>query len=64
MDLRLAKILRVDGNRMSLNLDFYNLLNNSTPTLLNNTFGGATPWQRPQGIPLARYAKVSAQIDF
>jgi hypothetical protein len=64
VDLRLAKILRFGGSRTSLNLDFYNLLNNNTPTALNNTFGGGTPWQAPQSIPLARYAKIRAQIDF
>jgi carboxypeptidase family protein len=42
----------------------YNVLNNNTPTSLNNTFGGGTPWQAPQAIPLARFAKVSAQLDF
>ena len=64
MDMRLAKILRVDRKKMSVNLDFYNILNNNTPTTLNSTFGGATPWQAPQVIPLSRYAKISAQIDF
>ena len=32
-DLRVAKILRVDRTRMSLNVNFYNVFNNSTPTL-------------------------------
>jgi hypothetical protein len=64
MDLRLGKILRVARFRASLNLDLYNLFNNNTPTALNNSFGGGTPWQAPQAIPLARFAKVSAQIDF
>ena len=64
VDLRFGKILRAGGVRASLNLDFYNLFNNNTPTALNNTFGGGTPWQAPQAIPLARFAKVSAQLDF
>ena len=64
MDLRLAKILRAGRSRTSLNLDVYNLFNSSAVLTQNNTFGGATPWQAPQTIPLARYAKVSAQVDF
>lgn len=64
MDIRVGKILRVGTYRAALNLDFYNLLNNNTPTVLNNTFGGATPWLGPQTIPLARFAKISAQLDF
>ena len=64
VDLRLGKILRAGRYRASLNLDVYNVFNNNTPTALNNTFGGGTPWQAPQAIPLARFAKVSAQIDF
>jgi hypothetical protein len=64
VDLRLAKILKVGRTRTSLNLDFPNLFNSNPITGLNTTFGGATPWLRPQAILLARYAKVSAQIDF
>ena len=60
----MRKIVRLGAYRASLNLDFYNLLNNNTPTALNNTFGGGTPWQAPQAIPLARFAKISAQLDF
>jgi hypothetical protein len=64
VDFRVGKILRYAGTRTSLNLDIYNLFNNNTPTTLNNTFGGATLWQAPQAIPLARFFKISAQIDF
>jgi hypothetical protein len=64
VDIRLGKILRPGRYRASLNLDVYNLFDNNTPTALNNTFGGGTLWQAPQAIPLARFAKVSAQLDF
>jgi hypothetical protein len=64
VDLRLAKILRAGGSRASINLDLYNLFNSSAILTQNNTFGGGTPWQAPQTIPLARYAKISAQLDF
>jgi len=64
VDLRLAKILKAGGARASINLDLYNLFNSSAILTQNNTFGGGTPWQAPQTIPLARYAKISAQLDF
>jgi hypothetical protein len=64
MDLRVAKILKIGRTRTSLNVDFYNLFNNSTPNAQNNTFGGATPWLQPQSIPNAGYVKLNAQIDF
>jgi hypothetical protein len=64
VDLRVGKILRLGRYRASVNLDVYNVLNNNTPTALNNTFGGTTSWQAPQAIPLARFVKVSAQLDF
>ena len=57
-------ILRVGGSRALLSFDVYNLFSSSAVTALNSTFGGRTRWQRPQGIDLARYAKVRAQIDF
>jgi hypothetical protein len=64
LDLRFAKILRLGRTRTSLNFDLYNVFNGNTVQTVNNTFGGATPWQAPQSILLARFAKVSAQVDF
>lgn len=35
-----------------------------TATVNAETFGGGKPWQAPQAIPLTRFAKVSAYLDF
>ncbi|MND04612.1 hypothetical protein D3C83_249710 [compost metagenome] len=57
-------MLRFGRTRTSVNFDVYNVFNGNTVQALNNTFGGATPWQQPQSILLARFAKISAQFDF
>ena len=69
LDARLTKIVRVGTNRrVQLNLDVYNLFNESTVLALNNTYsptaanGGA--WLTPTQILDARFAKFSVQFDF
>ncbi len=64
VDWRLGKFLRVAGARTLVSLDLYNLFNSSAVLTQNNAFGGTTRWLTPQSIQLARYGKVSAQIDF
>jgi hypothetical protein len=61
LDLRFAKLLRFGRLRTSLNVDLYNALNASPVITQNNNFGA---WQQPTGILLARFVKLSAQIDF
>jgi len=64
VDLRVGKVLRFGRTRASVNLDMFNALNSSAVLLVNPSFGGTTPWQRPQSILQARLIKISTQIDF
>jgi hypothetical protein len=61
VDLRVGKILRFGARRVSVHLDVFNALNDDTVLTMNNAFG---TWQRPTSIMLARFAKISAQLDF
>jgi hypothetical protein len=61
LDLRVAKILRFGRTRLSANLDLFNTLNSNAVLTQNNNFGA---WQQPLSILLARFVKVSGQIDF
>jgi hypothetical protein len=61
LDLRVAKILRFGRTRTSLNVDLFNALNSNAVLTLNNNFA---VWQQPTSILLARFVKLSAQIDF
>ena len=54
-------ILRFGRTTTSVNFDVYNVFNANTVLTLNNAF---STWQRPTSILLARFAKISAQIDF
>jgi hypothetical protein len=69
LDARLTKIVRVGTNRrVQLNLDVYNLFNESTVLALNNTYSPSAPnggaWLTPTQILDARFAKLSVQFDF
>jgi hypothetical protein len=62
VDLRIGKILRVRGVRVTPTLDLYNLLNANTVLSQSNVYG--TAWQRPQSVLAARFAKVGLQLNF
>ncbi len=64
LDFRVGKILRLGRIRSSVNLDLFNALNSNPVLVQNNVFGGTIPWQAPQSILIARFFKISAQIDF
>jgi hypothetical protein len=64
LDLRFGKILRYGRARTTVNFDLFNALNANPVLSQNNVFGGATPWQAPQSILIARFFKISAQVDF
>ena len=61
LNLRFAKLLRFGRLRTSPNVDLYNALNGSPVITQNNNFGA---WQTPTSILLARFVKLSVQIDF
>jgi len=62
IDLRIAKLFRINGTRTSINFDFYNVLNSNSVLTENQVFGAA--WRTPQSILLPRLFKLSAQFDF
>ena len=62
VDLRIAKILRFGRTRTNVGIDIYNVTNSNVPLGYTNTFG--TTWRNPTSVIDARFAKVSAQIDF
>jgi hypothetical protein len=65
IDLRVAKIFRYGRTRTQVGVDVYNLTNTDVVTGFNQTFSPtSTTWLTPTQIQPARYAKISAQIDF
>jgi hypothetical protein len=62
IDFRVAKIIRFGRMRTQVGLDLYNLLNSSAVQTYNQTFG--QPYLTPTLVLPARFAKVSAQVDF
>jgi hypothetical protein len=61
LDLRVGKILTFGRTRTTLNLDVYNLLNVDTVMTQSNAYA---IWQRAQSLIMARFAKLSMQVDF
>jgi hypothetical protein len=61
VDFRFSKLVRVGRARTSINLDLYNAFNSSTPLTVQSNYA---VWLRPQTIVMARFAKISAQLDF
>jgi hypothetical protein len=62
IDLRIAKNIRFGRTRANVGVDIYNALNSSVVQNSNSTYG--TNWLTPTLVMPARFAKVSAQIDF
>jgi hypothetical protein len=65
-DLRVAKILRFGRTRTNVGVDIYNLLNADTVLTYNQAFntGPTGRWLVPTTVMTARFAKLSASIDF
>jgi hypothetical protein len=63
VDLRLGKILKYSRTRTLVALDLFNVFNSSTPDVYSTFPYGAT-YLNPTNITSARFAKISAQIDF
>ena len=64
LDFRAGKVLRFGRTRTQLSLDLYNLLNFDAIQSYNQTFVVNGSWLTPTGILAARFAKITAQIDF
>ena len=62
LDFRVAKILRVGRTRTQLGMDVYNLTNSSAIQTYNQTYGAR--YLTPTLVLPARFAKLSAQVDF
>jgi hypothetical protein len=62
LDLRVAKVLKFGRARAQVGVDLYNTLNSSAVQSYNLTLG--TAYLTPTLVLPARFAKLSAQIDF
>jgi hypothetical protein len=64
IDFRVAKIFRYNRTRTQVGVDIYNVTNTDVITGFNQAFVAGGSWLRPTAIQPARYARISAQIDF
>jgi hypothetical protein len=66
IDLRIGKLVRFAGLRSQFSVDIYNALNSSAiqPNGYNQAFIPNGNWLVPTSILPARFAKLTAQIDF
>ena len=63
-DLRVAKILRFGRTRTNVGVDIYNLLNSSAVLTYNQSYNPVGNWLVPTTVVQARFAKISASVDF
>jgi hypothetical protein len=61
LDVRFAKVFKLDRFKPAINLDLYNALNGNAVRTQNNAFSS---WQTPTAILDARIIKISLQLDF
>ncbi len=64
LDLRVGKILRFRNMRTQISVDLYNALNANPIETYNQAFIAGGAWLTPTGILTARFAKITAQLDF
>ena len=64
VDLRVGKILRFRNMRTQISVDLYNALNANPIETYNQAFIAGGAWLTPTGILTARFAKITAQVDF
>jgi len=63
LDLTTKKIVRLGGQRLTVGVDMYNLLNNNVTLLFNGTFVPNTPgWQSPQQYMNPRVFRLNAEF--
>jgi len=63
-DLRVAKILRFGRTRTNVGVDIYNLLNSGAVLNYNQSYNPVGNWLVPTTVVQARFAKISASVDF
>ena len=63
-DMRVAKIVRVGKTRTNIGVDVYNLLNSSAVLSYNTSYNPTGNWLVPTTVLTARFAKISASVDF
>jgi hypothetical protein len=64
LDLRIGKIFRFGHYRTQFAVDLYNALNGNPVESYNQAFIAGGAWLTPTGILTARFAKITAQVDF
>jgi hypothetical protein len=64
VDLKVAKILRFGRTRSTVGIDIYNLFNVNPVLTYNQAFTPGGRWLVPTSVLSARFAKLSASIDF
>ena len=66
MDVKIAKVVRLMGRRLTAGFEIYNALNSSDILSYNNTYSltGTNAWGQPLSLQTPRYAKFSMDIDF
>jgi hypothetical protein len=63
-DLRIAKVVRLGRTRTNVGVDIYNLTYSSAVLTYNQAFNPGGTWLAPTSVLSARFAKISASIDF
>jgi Carboxypeptidase regulatory-like domain len=61
LDLRFSRPIRFGRTTTQLNLDVFNALNSNAILAENPSFA---VWRQPQTLIMARFAKISVQVDF
>jgi hypothetical protein len=64
VDLKLAKVLRFGRTKSNVGVDLYNLFNANPVLTYNQAFTPGGRWLVPTSVLSARFAKLSASIDF
>jgi hypothetical protein len=64
LDFRVSKIIRLGALRTQVAVDLYNALNANPIEGYNQAFIPGGNWLVPTGILTARFAKITAQVDF
>jgi hypothetical protein len=63
LDLRVSKFFSLGSRaRLRVNLDVYNLLNDSSILAINNTYGPT--WLKPLDVMIGRLVQVGGQLTF